>query len=160
MDDRLQAKISAAQQTYLRNAGRLAKMAALEGWRDAPELGDVFEWLMGVTIELSPTMGRTGRGADGYANGPRQRIRLNPTVVATTSDEDLEDLILHELGHLFTWRFKGTIKHNREWQLVGFVVGYVPVGSTNEQRRKSYAKQMLLYRMAAAAGMAHPSLGY
>lgn len=153
-DDRFKRVLGDAQQTFLRNADRLATLFARRPAHKGREINgaSILVWLAGVTHQA----GNSTR-AHAYAHGRDQSIRYNPRTVAHTSDDDLEDLILHELGHLFTSHFLGHMGHDADWQNIGFVVGYAPVGCTSNARRAAYRRQMVLYRMAAATGTPVPN---
>jgi hypothetical protein len=92
-------------------------------------------WAQNIGHMESPRM--TNSHALAYYQ--QQEIRYNPTYVASASDDMLEDLVLHEMGHLFTWYFQQTIGHNRDWQRVGYIVGYVPVGCTTNENREFWS---------------------
>ena len=155
--ERLDRAIVAARNTLLRNAPRLAAFVAREVVRPphpcTPET--IFVWLTGVQFVVSKRM----RWAHGVAYGS-SRINLNPYTLTWASDDALDDLLLHELGHLFADRFINPREgHGWHWRYVGFILGYAPVGCTEDARRAAMRASMLTYRMAASAGLSHPELG-
>jgi len=68
----------------------------------------------------------------------KQKIIYNPLNLADMDSDFLLDLVLHELGHLFTYRFLNMTGHGDAWKAVGEVVGYATVGSTSSKRRRQY----------------------
>lgn len=97
----------------------------------------VAEWLRGVTHQPHSQHRRTNVHA--YASYKRQLIVYNPmylqSVDSLTWEDRIFDLVLHELGHLFTYWFYGRVGHDDSWRAVGRTVGYVPIGSTREKKR-------------------------
>lgn len=153
---RLADATSEARQIYLRNTPRLVELARRQGWKEIPSDTDVFHWLMSVQVVENPRM---GAGTNGIAYYYRNLITINPRNAARMSDPRLLDLVLHEFGHLFTHRFNKTTGHDGYWRMVGFVVGYVPIGCTSASRKEALTVSMVSYKMAAALGEPHPELG-
>lgn len=160
MNEQLRRAVAEARTTILRNAPRLRRMAEAHALRARRPLTEatIFEWLAEVTVELSPRM--TGR-TYGLAYPTARRVAMSPDHVRTARPEELLDTVLHELGHcLAEWFFSECRGHDWIWQLVGFTLGYVPVGCIEEARRRSMWASMLTYRMAASGGLSHPDLGF
>jgi predicted SprT family Zn-dependent metalloprotease len=160
MNERLRHAVAEAHTTVLRNAPRLCRMAEVHRLRPRRPLTEaiLFRWLAEVEIELSPRMNGCTHG---LAYPFRKRIAMSPVFVRTAPPEMLLDMLLHELGHCFAeWFFAGCRGHDRIWQLVGFTLGYVPVGCTEEGRRHHMWASMLTYRMAASGALPHPELGF
>lgn len=68
------------------------------------------------------------------------RVRYNPLWLG---DEEYDyrftvDLILHELGHLFTHRFLDHRGHGHPWKRVGQIVGYCTIGATHPLKRRGH----------------------
>jgi hypothetical protein len=151
-----------ARNLYIANAPRLL---AERWWAPAKRPMDevsVFLWAAQVTHEVSPRLGsglaKGNGGIMALALCTEQRVRYSAAYLEQKArDPDcLLDTVLHELGHLFTWWFFGTAGHDADWQKLGMLVGYVPVGTTTDARRKRYQQGMLLQRMRAHSMLGEP----
>lgn len=158
MEQRLEKAVNEARQTFLQNAKRLQEWHRRWGTGATPTEVDIFTWLIEVPIEKGKH--RASSNNHGYAHLRTQRVTINPYFVARSTDEEVLDMVLHELGHLFAWKFAREDGHGPVWQSLGFVVGYVPVGCTRDDWRRQASLSMVTYRMAAAAGLPHAELGY
>jgi len=112
--------------------------------RELPEITqeNVVKWVISVRHTLNTRHRKLHTHASAY--GKKNEIRYNPIYLASLPDAEFErrilDLILHEMGHLFTWHFLGTMFHDYDWQIIGCTVGYAPVGSTSERNRDHYIR--------------------
>jgi predicted SprT family Zn-dependent metalloprotease len=121
---------------------------------------EVMKWLLAVSHEWKVVQpGGIGHHATAYYQ--RQSIRYNQKYLLQLEQRSVEeqhtmllDLVLHELGHLFTYYFNGTTGHDYTWQQVGLTVGYAWVGCTTDRRRMAYIREAqktaLLRRMERA----------
>lgn len=124
----------------VRAAGRFLEEAAdgrLLRFSSRADFDNVARWIMEVKHTVSPRFRKFRTYA--YAHYESQTVTYNPIAMQHQSDEDLFDTVLHEMGHLFCGKFVSRrVGHGIEWQSLGWIVGYAPVGCTTEQKRERY----------------------
>lgn len=78
-----------------------------------------------------------------WAYPSKREVAFNPFAIAEYLDHLTEeqfdarvtDLILHELGHLFAWRFMKARGHGKVWRAWGRAMMYVPIGCTHQKKK-------------------------
>jgi len=150
-----------AETIFMQKAERLQKIQTAKGIQayrtlskyPYPDKQNLREWLAGLEHALDGKHRKIRLHATAYVQ--RGKIIYNPHHLEKTCESQLLDLILHELGHMWTWKFVGTCKHNKEWKAVGRAVGFTPIGATSDKRRAGHP-YFAIYRNVIAADHGEP----
>lgn len=105
--------------------------------RSLDDVDAIYEWINAISWKAERRDKKDNESSH-YATAyySSQRIVFwGKTIATNKSDSFLYDMILHEMGHLFTGHFLGTFGHDNHWRAVGRIVGYVQVGGTYDGRR-------------------------
>lgn len=144
MLDQLTKTIAQAEEIYLRHLGSLDQIrreaeALRKGSTKQVLPGAVRLWIKGITHVPTGRHRRLRVYATAYYK--RQQIVYSPLFLEHTKGNPklLLDLVLHEMGHLFTHHFFDLRGHDWSWCSVGGVVGYAPVGGTSDDQRARYS---------------------
>lgn len=143
--DKLNATIAQAETIFLRHIKELEQLrlrAEHSGGTKPVRLGAMQAWLKGVTHIPQGRHKRIRVHATAYYRA--QKIVYNPIYMKYCEergiwDKMMLDLVLHELGHLFTHHFCNQRGHGWCWVECGEIVGYATVGSTGDATRVQYA---------------------
>lgn len=97
---------------------------------------DVRAWLHGVRYVRNGRYKKTHTYATAWVH--KQEIRFNPLWLDSVAYDFLVDMALHELGHLFAYKFCKDRGHGSYWKAIGSIVGYAQVGGTDPNKRRRY----------------------
>lgn len=138
MNTQLDRAIRHAEAIFLDNTERLITFAERRGRRQVRSVAKdtIRVWLMNIKHNPNGQHRRKHNYALAYSN--RQQITYNPLVTREQPYDDMLDMVLHEMGHLFTYWFFGTNGHDHDWRSVGTIVGYAQVGATSIHKRRRY----------------------
>jgi hypothetical protein len=163
---RLNAVLKIAEDQFLSNVEALADLRRRADGRGRMILPQrdvtrdaVRAWLDRVTHNVHGQHRKTNIHATAHYR--QQKITYNPIYGSRLGDDwevVMLDLVLHELGHLFTYWFLGTVGHEWSWKSVGHIVGYVPIGSTrNDKRGRLMAHYSPMKKAASTAPRPMPT---
>lgn len=155
-EQRLAELVTRTNTQFVLNAERLRRRFADEARMEISPTSTLM-LLTGISHELSTQMTKHY----GLSYTGRQLIRYRASLFAEggAEEDDLFDLVLHETGHQWCDHFLSPrVGHGHEWQWVGWIVGYVPIGSTKDGKRRRIRRQMVVHRTFAAAGHFNPLL--